>query len=257
MKLTEYDIELINDFYQGRMNQDEQDVFNQRRNQDAEFDTAVDEMILVLEGIRAEARKSLLDDMRKWDSNLEFEQPTPIIRMSTRIFNRYWNYASAAVVFLMLFLRLNLGLGSGYYVAWTSIVFRSTDSVFQQATVSEAGMAYYYDQKYQRALNTFKLQDDSNEHVQFMIGNCYFAQKRYRKALKHLSNTAIQQHPILQDDALWYSSLCQLALGKTQDAYHTLVRLRDSSIKHSKEAIHLLEKRRFRKYKKSKNQPLI
>ncbi len=245
MKLTDQDIELIERYLDQDLHDQELSVFENRLRDDAAFNRAVEEFKLIFQGIKAEAQSTLIQDMQAWDQTLgdvnTVSAPSKIRTLATK----YWNYASAAVVLLAMVLRVNFGVMQHFVPAVDLLSYRSDDTSSMLTMQEGLALGYYTNEQYRKAIKVFEEIEPKNEVVWFYLGNCYLEKKKFKKALECFEQDILIDNPIYRHDAIWYSSLCYVALRQNKEAHRNLKIIEQSQGKNSERAKVLLSKRRF------------
>ncbi|MEM7368747.1 MAG: tetratricopeptide repeat protein [Bacteroidota bacterium] len=213
------DIEKIERYLEGRMEEAESKAFEEVLKHSAELRTQVDELLLAKGTLfhqgRTQLKKSLLDD---WD---RMTNPKPAT------LPRLWQYvalaASVALIVLMDWYVVNSALPQHSTDLYTShynhpqvSIIRNPDSLEQ--TITKAHLLYEQKQFTQASAIYASLIEQNpavSEEVRFYQGICYLNMNRLDSALIHLQSL---QSPNYIDAGKWYSILIRLKQGEVEQA---------------------------------------
>lgn len=248
MKFNNKDIDLIEAYLDGSLDSQEIKTVEDRISIDPDFKELLTDMRHLIKGIKAEGRKSLRQDLKELDQSLpDIHSLVKERKYKSRTIWRYWNYAAAAVLLLGLFLWSKPGIPGEFLKPYSSgDTFRSANISKANAYHSEPGFSSYFAEDYKAAVNEFESIQAKNDTVWFYLGNTYFAQRKYKKALNCFEDKSLAANTVFVDDAKWYAALC-LVSGRQYDKASTYLEyLAEENTIYSSKAEKLLEKRRFK-----------
>ncbi len=205
-------LETVERYHNHTMPQDERKTFEQRLENDAEFNTLVNDIQSFLYGIEQQALKEKLE---------EFHEEIPI-RMDTeqkaskvRQF-QFMKIAAAAVIVIAVgcfwFLNgsSNERLYDNYFKPDPGLptTMSSTDNyVFFDAMVN------YKQGDYKKAISKWEVLQNKapqNDTINYFIGVAYLADKNVDKAIPYLNKTISTSNSVFIDDAYYYLGLAYL-----------------------------------------------
>ena len=187
MKDDEEDIELIEAYLRGTLDDQALAAFQRRRHDDPEFDREVIDYSQIINQIRTTHEKDFINKLKHWDSEIENRQEAKVIPLRT-IFS-----IAASVLLLAVF---------GVYLFRNSQ--RDHEQLFQE-----------YFQPYENVVSERSGKNDSQQK-----GMELYDQKKYDDAIVHLKLAAIEDpdNPSLK----CYLGISYLAGGHLQEARTTL-----------------------------------
>lgn len=247
MKFINKDIEQVVAYLDGELEDKDLEALEKRLTIDPDFKELANEMSTLIKGIKKEGRESMLQDLRKLDKTLPdinsvVGKKSPV----RKIIMAYWNYGVAAVLIIALLLNLNPGIPKEYQNPYSPNIFRSSNNPQVTSIFTEPGFSSYLSKDYRAAVMEFESIEPKTDTVWFYLGNTYFAQRKYGKALVCYEDESLAANTIFSDDAKWYAALCMMAARQFSEASEKLNDLSRQNTIYSGKAQKLLEKRRFK-----------
>lgn len=183
MKDDEEDIELIEAYLRGTLDEQALAAFQRRRQDDPEFDREVIDYSQIINQIRTTHEKNFMNKLRHWDSEIENRQELKVIPL-----RRIFLIAASALLFAL----------AGVYV------FRNSQSDHEQ-------LFQEYFQPYDNVISERSGRNDSQQK-----GMELYDQKKYDEAIIHLKRAASEDsdNPALK----CYLGIAYLAGGHAQEA---------------------------------------
>lgn len=148
----------------------------------------------------------------------------------------FWYAAAAVLVLAMAYLGFFRNqsvtadeLFQAYYEPYPAdnIVRSDSDSLVRQAM--DSALVFYDDGHYQKALELFLTQPNSNGRAAFYAGLCLLGTEQYRQALSAFMRVSEDQNSIYSQPARWYAALIYLKLEEKAQARELLQPLSELS----------------------------
>jgi len=247
MKFIHKDIDLIEAYLSGKLDDQQLKAVEVRLSIDPDFQELVNEIGTLMKGIKREGRESMLRDLKKLDQTLpNISTLTKEKKYGHKIIRGYWKYAAAAVLIIAFLLNLNPVIPKEYLNPYSPNNFRSSNNSEVTSIYTEPGYSSYLAKDYKAAARELESIQAKNDTVWFYLGNTYFALRLYSKALICFEDESLGDNTLYSDDAKWYMALCLITTRQFQKAKPQLEDLALRNTLYTKKAEKLLEKRRFK-----------
>jgi hypothetical protein len=255
------DIELIEQYLDGLLAGKDLEEFKERRKSDPEFNRQVEEMSLVINGIRESARNSLMEELKELEASLpevvidtNRKGTDNVIELgSYKIRKLYWR-ATQYVALAASLAGIFFGLARPYYqFAQNPDQYRRYQTPPENLELAsfrgEASKTITYDEaekafkqeKFGKTISLLKDVDEKSEAEWMMLGNSYFQKKRFRKAAECFDLNHFKEGSELLDDAKFSLALSYIALAKDDKARSLLGQIAISQSSYSFDAQNVIK----------------
>jgi len=221
-------MEWIDKYLDDRLTAGELEVFEKMQQEDGSFKEMVNDMKMLVSGIRYSARDSLRKEIRGWESRQQdlAGQPNLIRRMR---FRRIGWVSLAAAACLVAFLYLGVirptpsertanaiyrEYYDGVYQNFIALDYRSGENT---NTAHQEAFKAYDLKDYQKATTLFSEIPQKSDTVLFYLGNSWLALKKYEKA-GDCFQKALETGQFMVDQSRWYLALSLIKTGKMDEA---------------------------------------
>lgn len=227
------------------LNADEKDELEKELLNDDQIRHDFEAHKTLVDGICLHGRKSLLDKIEKWDSELENEESNYSINRST-VFR--WYYAAAAIILFVVgaaIIYSTINTGHEHLVAKYYQPYEYLPSTHRgdSSTPDQNGKIFnLYDQgQYEEVVKLIGELDESSqsEIITFFNASAYQALKKYRNAIP-LYEKVIDLNSYYTNGATWYLALCFLSDKQVDEAKQALNNLKETNSPYAAKAKVLL-----------------
>jgi TolA-binding protein len=245
MKSTDYDITLMEKYFDSNLSAEEMEMFSSRLQNDAVFKSLVEREKIIIGAIR---NQGLVDNLNYLKSIEEKIQGNHAQASFTRVKTWYY-YAAAAVVMLLIAVKVLLPshantdeLFAAYFTPYPNAfepITRGSDIATKRAEAFQA----YEQKKYQEAAVLFKalVAEKKEPETLFLLGNTNLMLGEVAEATGNFT-TLINDFDDLDLQAKWFLSLCYLKSGDRDNARNILKELGETENSYASKAKELLEK---------------
>ncbi|MGB3467286.1 MAG: hypothetical protein WBA74_18530 [Cyclobacteriaceae bacterium] len=245
--MTDKELLIIEKYLDEELDQDEKLEFNTLMSGSEEFANEVKlqkSMIAYTSAnLRAERKARMLADFRA----LQAEE-AKVIPLWSKL--RYFVAASIVLV-IGFFIFTNYSqdpaddLYASYYRPYDGVVITRSDG-----DQSVDGLAAYYSQAYERALEKFINSEETSviteEQRLLLIANCYLNLDQPDKSIQALKSISAGNNELIKDSRDWYLAMSYLKSEDIEQARSTLIALKDRQSVYSAKAGTLLEEDVFK-----------
>ncbi|MCX6226167.1 MAG: hypothetical protein NTV01_15695 [Bacteroidia bacterium] len=221
-------MEWIDAYLDGRLTAGELEVFERMQQEDGSFKELVEDMKLLVSGIRVSARDSLKKEISGWESNQPELAAQPNMIQGRRARRIGWiSLAAAACLTAFLYLgvirpttseRTANSIYRDYYDgAYQNVIALTYRSDKNTITANQEAFAAYDLEDYQKAITLFSAIQQKSDTVLFYLGNSWLAVKEYQKA-GECFRKVIETGKFMVDGSHWYLALSLLKNGQMDEA---------------------------------------
>ena len=234
MNIEEKDIDLIEQYLEGTLSEEDLRLFSNRISQDEEFRSTLEEMETMVSGIRYSGRRQVLNRLEELEANLP-EVTLDSQKKIVPMYRRTWFAAAASVLIIALSAVWMLtgnqpdhqDLFNSYYTPYLNVV-NPTLRADQPNNIPVRDQAYqaYDRQEYQKAIDAF-LSIPENEKAaedQLYLGISYLSLQNSAAAVPVLEQYIGQQEQFSLQ-ATWYLALAHVALDQPEKAIPLLTQV--------------------------------
>lgn len=258
MKDSIHDIQLIEKFLDGKMTPEEKREFEQRLNLDQSLKEMMNDMNVLLDGIKASASKSTkeekLERLRFFAEINDIEKNAANLETPARVVPLYrspWLWSAAASIVLVTTIAiyfvgertpLNEKLYTAYFQPFDSPGGSAVRGGPPKITLKAQAYQAYDSGNYAAAAQLFEqlVKDNDDAIAQMCLGNTYLEQGKTAKAEKVFTDMLAKQNDLLTP-AKWYLALTYLKENKLERAKAALWEVSKSST-YGEKAQQLLKK---------------
>lgn len=223
MKDDEKDIDLIESYLRGTLDEQALAAFQKRRQDDSEFDREVIDYSQIINQIRTTREKDFMNKLKRWDGEIENRQEVKVIALR-RIF-----LVAASVLLLALagvyVFRNNQHdheqLFQEYFQPYENVITERSGKNDSQ----QKGMELYDQKKYDEAIVQLKLavtEDSDNPSLQCYLGIAYLAAGNAQEAKTTFENIVDDDHSLFKEVAEWNLAMTYLKLDDEGSLRKTL-----------------------------------
>lgn len=212
--------ELIERYFEGKMNAAEKQAFEARVAQETPLSEEVALQRTIREGLRAVGRARMLTQLEMVESRMsEYHPPTQVIRFDERTRQRFYWAAAAAVLLLIpvyFLLKANAAeekLFARYFTPYENVATQSPRDPLNQA------LEQYRSKNYAKALGILETMEDKgdvSDSTLFYKANVHLQLDQPREAI-----AALQKVPATStfyEEAQWYLALALLKNDDSEEA---------------------------------------
>lgn len=221
-------MEWIEKYLDDRLTAGEMETFIKMQQEDSSFRELVNDMKLLVSGIKSSARESMAQEIREWENRQEKIIAEPMINHN-RSYRRigYISLAAAACLAVLLY----------FGVLRQPVAERMASSIYREyydgPYHNMVALTYRSDAnktfKYQEAFNAYDLKDfqkasellsaipQKSDTILFYLGNSWMAVKEFEKA-GDCYRSSLLTGKFMADQARWYLALALLKSGKLDEA---------------------------------------
>lgn len=226
---------LIEKYFQGKLDKDELQLFNQKLQQDPAFEQEFRDMKLIRDAVKETSRIRALDILQNAEANLTNQETTKINVSMKRLVSIA---ASLLIVATVSYFAFSGGTGAltgeeivaNYYEAYPNLGGPVRGETSEIITLSARAYNAYDIEDYSTSAELFETLLESEKSVKnyFYSGIANFEAGNLEEAKIKL-NTVINNFSELHDQAKWYLSLTLFKTGETNYAISNLTSLHFSS----------------------------
>ena len=213
MKDDEEHIELIEAYLGGRLNGQALATFQQRHQDDPEFDREVTDYTQIINQIRTSHETDFFNKLKRWESEIGSRPEAKVISIRT-IFSIAASVLVLAIAGVYVFWNGQAGheqLFQEYFQPYENVISeRSGKNDHQQK-----GMELYDQKKYDEAIIQLKLaaiEDSDNPSVKCYLGIAYLAGGHTQEAKKIFEAMVHDDHSLFKQVAEWNLAMTYLKL---------------------------------------------
>lgn len=212
----ENDIELIDQFLEGKLSASEADRVRERIRDDKEFADLFNDLKYVIESTRVAGR----EEMRNYLKGVAAAEGEP----TSKTYLWYWvsGIAATIAIAVSLFVLLSKGpvanpnerLAASYFAPYPNVVVPVVRGVKEDSTARAIAFRHYELGEYELALEELSNIDSPTRDDLFYKGICSLALKDYATAVKHLKKYE-EDGESFATQTKWYLALAYLGSGET------------------------------------------
>ncbi len=253
MKQEDRDIALIEKYMENKLSNSETVEFDNRRQQDKSFQKLLEDMSVLITGIKNSARYDLLFKLKETENSLSAVK----IEKETKLFylKKYRaQIAVAASVIVIIASTLLITISkrqtdvneylNKFFVPYPNLIHPTQRANDDQLSNDELAYYYYDNKQYELAIKSFEEQLKKQENIAnliFYLGNSYLFAGETDKAIKNFT-ILLDKYEVYQNQARWFLSLCYLKENKVKEAKEHLLILKNSKNAYSEKAGLILKK---------------
>lgn len=226
MEQEEKDIELIEAYHQGRLDDVDIAAFERRRAEDAGFDQKAEDYLHIMKEVRSFGEQDFMQKLKSWEKDIAGEKKAKVIPLRKIL------SIAAILVLLMVpigYLLLHDAFKADHQQLFTAY-FEPYDDVIsersEQASLLDKGFSAYNQENYMAAVAYFEGYIDKNpadQGIKTYLGISYLAAGESGKAegiLKEISQNATG---IFKEVSDWYLVLAFLKSDKKENMHSQLL----------------------------------
>jgi tetratricopeptide (TPR) repeat protein len=223
MKDDEKDIDLIEAYLQGTLDDQALAAFQKRRQDDPEFDREVIDYSQIIGQIRSTHEQAFMNKLRHWDSEIENRQEAKVIPLR-RIFLMAASVLLLAIAGLYVFRNSQSDheqLFQEYFQPYDNVISERSGKNDNQ----QKGMELYDQKKYDEAIVQLKLavaEDSDNPSLKCYLGIAYLATGQVTEAKMTFEAIAYNDHALFREVAEWNLAMIYLKLDDEGSLKKTL-----------------------------------
>jgi len=240
------DISLIEKYLEEELNEKDRVRFELRLQEDADFRALFEAHKLLTTGIRANARASLRQQMEDWEKQMDEHHAGRGGRF------RAWWYVAAGIALLIV------GLGSffwidqdhsGNLVAEHFEPYPATYGAVQRSGDEPSGklreaISLYEQGNYDKAIPVLQtiVEENPDPVIKFYLANAHQANQEPEQAIELYLGLLEGEKGLLQNQIMWYLSLCFIELQDYDSARVYLLRISNEENPYQMRAATILSK---------------
>jgi len=223
MKDDEKDIDLIEAYLRGTLDEQALAAFQKRRENDPEFDREVLDYSEIINQIRSNHEQDFMNKLRHWDNEIENRQEAKIIPFR-RIFLIAASVLLLAIAGLYLFRNSQSDheqLFQEYFQPYENVISERSGKNDNQ----QQGMELYDQKKYEEAIVQLKLaatEDSDNASLKCYLGIAYLATGHAQEAKSTFDEIVKKDHSLFKEVAEWNLAMTYLKLDDEGSLKKTL-----------------------------------
>ena len=213
MKDEENDIDLIEAYLRGTLNEQELAAFQKRREDDPAFDREVIDYSQIINQIRSTHEQDFMNKLRHWDSEIENRQEAKVIP-----FRRIFLIAASALLLAIAGLYVFRNSQSDHEQLFQEY-FQPYENVISERSgkndSEQKGMDLYDQKKYEEAIVQLKLaatEDSNNASLACYLGIAYLAAGHVQEAKTTFDAIVKNDHSLFKEVAEWNLAMIYLKL---------------------------------------------
>lgn len=237
MAIDKRDIQLIDAYLRGEL--DEQGLaLLESRKEDAEFAGLFEEMARTETVVRAEGRKQLKEELRKWDSSAKVRQ---LVKVRTII-----GVAASILILVVAYFLFRPAadldaIAENYLEPYPNVVAPIQKSGGEELTPFERAFQLYEMGYYDKAEDQFGVLDQDDESVQFYAAVTALLDNETELAKNRLDAIILDTGHRYHTPAQWYGALAHLLDNEKGDAVLLLEQVAEGNSPLSQRAQMLLD----------------
>jgi len=244
MKDEEKDIDLIEAYLRGTLDEQALAAFQKRREDDPEFAREVIDYSQIINQIRSTHEQDFLNKLRHWDGEIENRQEVKVIPFR-RIFLIAASVLLLAIAGLYVFRNSQSDheqLFQEYFQPYENVISERSGKNDSQ----RKGMELYDQKKYEEAIVQLKLaalEDSDNPSLKCYLGIAYLAAGHAQEAKTTFDAVVKNDHSLFKEVAEWNLAMTYLKLDDEGSLKKTLDGIiRQSDHQYNEQAKDLLKK---------------
>ena len=213
MRDDEEDIELIEAYLRGSLDEQALAAFQKRRQDDADFDREVIDYSQIINGIRTTQERDFMSKLRHWEGEIENRKETKVVPLRT-IFSIAASVVLVSLVGVYLFRngqRDHEQLFQEYFQPYENVISERSG----KNDNLQRGMELYDQKKYDEAIVELKLaaiEDPDNSSVRCYLGIAYLAAGRAQEAKTMFESIVHGDRSLIKEVAEWNLAMTYLKL---------------------------------------------
>jgi tetratricopeptide (TPR) repeat protein len=223
MRDDEEDIDLIEAYLKGTLDEQALAAFQKRRQEDADFDREVIDYSQIISGIRISQERDFMSKLRHWEGEIENRQEAKVISLRTM-------FSIAASVVLVSLVGVYLfrsgqsdheQLFQEYFQPYENVISERTGKNDHQ----QRGMELYDQRKYDDAIAELKvaaIEDPDNSLLKCYLGIAYLAEDHAQEAKAIFGSMVPGDQSLTKEVAEWYLAMAYLKLDDEPSLKKTL-----------------------------------
>ncbi|BCY28953.1 tetratricopeptide repeat protein [Flavobacterium okayamense] len=230
--------ELIEKYFENNLTPEEQLLFDEKLNQDAEFKAEFEFHLELKNAIKLAERQKIKKEIQKF----EIEAKTPVFYLKS-----YFKYAAIFLVMFSLWFVMfnntnNNELYNSYFDPYPNTVISNTRSDVNEKTIIEEAFIAYDLGEYNKANDLFEnaLKVTKTDYILFYKAICLMELNKHKDAIKLFESTNLSNEYL--EKSLWFEALCYLKLNNKSVARQKLETLVKKKSFKNTEAEELLSK---------------
>jgi tetratricopeptide (TPR) repeat protein len=223
MKDEEKDIDLIEAYLRGTLDEQALAAFQKRREDDPEFDREVIDYSQIINRIRSTHEQDFMNKLRHWDSEIENRQEAKVIPFR-RIFLIAASVLLLAIAGLYVFRNSQSDheqLFQEYFQPYENVISERSGKNDNQ----QKGMELYDQKKYEEAIVLLKLaimEDSDNASLKSYLGIAYLAAGHAQEAKTTFDAIVKNDRSLFKEVAEWNLAMTYLKLDDEASMKRTL-----------------------------------
>lgn len=230
--------ELIEKYFENNLTSEEQFLFDEKLNQDAEFKAEFEFHLELKNAINLTERQKIKKEIQKF----EIKAKTPVFYLKS-----YFKYAAIFLVMFSLWFVMfnntsNNELYNSYFDPYPNTVISNTRSDVNEKTIIEEAFIAYDLGEYDKANDLFEnaLNTTKTEYILFYKAICLMELNKHKDAIILFESTNLSNE--YHEKSLWFEALCYLKLNNKSVARQKLETLVKKKSFKNTEAEELLSK---------------
>lgn len=221
MEQEEKDIELIEAYFDGTLEQDDLVYFEKRRAEDADFDSKVDDYGQIIKEIRAFGKQDFADKLKTWETEIASKKEAKVIPMK-----RLLSIAAAVIIILVplaylllsnVFDHSNQELFTAYFEPYQDVISERS----AEMGALEQGLSAYNQSNFPSAISQLEIYlaaHPDEQGAKCYLGISYLASQQPDKAESMLKPVAEHSSGLFKEVAEWYLALAYLQQDQKEKA---------------------------------------
>ena len=240
---------LIEKYFQGKLNEEELQLFNEKLQSDPSFEQEFRDMKLISDGVKETARHKTLSILQSAEANISKKETTKINVSMKRLVSIA---ASLVVIATVSYFAISSGTGGSltgdeiyndyftHYVNLYSGTERNNTSL-ETTTLSARAYNAYDIKDYSTSANLFdKLLEDEKNEFHYLYSGISNLKSGNTEVAKERFNIVMNNYSNLQEQAQWYLTLALFKEGSESEATANAASLIASNSSYNRQANKLL-----------------
>lgn len=238
MSENRIDIELIDDFLDGKLTGEDLFSFNKRKDEDEDFKVLFNEISLIRAATIAKSREDLLIKLKNVERDLEIDFDHKKISKIPIYFLKHWQRyaaiivivaASAFILFQLLSVSDKSQIIDKYLVQYAELKAPNSRGYDSDQIAIEEALESFMDGKYKRTIEQLKKVDPDNNFAALLNGISYLHIDKYDEAIPYLFTVA-QSDEKFSDSGKFYLALGLYGIGEDNQAVYWLKLISTDSV---------------------------
>ena len=244
------DIIRIEKYLEKKLTVEELQEFERRKSEDPVLEKQVEEMRLLIEGIKNTAREHILDDLKKLEETLPEVTVKKRIPLRRNLIRIGWGLAAACIagiIAVSVFVNpvnnhTYETLYNEYFTPYPNVIEATKRSEYHNLTLKEEAFYEYDLGNYATAIEKFSVinEKEKDATLLFYLGNAYMAIGKTEDAIHNFKLIGDSDHKF-QNQAKWYLCLAYLKNGQIEEVKNILGELKLSNSAYREKANMLLK----------------